>query len=374
MRAPSQAISHAIAIALLGSALAAQDVAPVPSPPPAPVRPTLVVLAKSAATALLIDPDTGDERARLAVGEGPHEAACSPDGTRVVVCDYGGQKPGNTLTILDPVAAKVLRTIELVREVEREGKTETERYLRPHGVQFLADGRRVVVTCETLRRLIVVDIERGVVEQAIDTGGRASHMVALANDQRLAFVANLASGSMSVLDLERPALLGVVETGKGSEGICARPGANEVWVGNREADTLSIVDPLEKTELAELACGAFPIRVAFSPDGNFAYVSCAKAGTLEVFDAAKRERVAAIAMDEPPVDDRSGERIFAGQFEDSPVPVGVLVSPDGARAYVANTQADIVTVVDLAARRVLRRLKAGPEPDGMCWVPAPRSH
>ncbi|MCC6785579.1 MAG: YncE family protein [Planctomycetes bacterium] len=350
--------------------LPAQEDAPSRPGSALPARPTLVVLAKSAATALLLDPETGEERARLPVGDGPHEAACSPDGTRVVVCDYGGQKPGNTLTILDPVAAKVLRTIELVRE----GKTETERYLRPHGVQFLADGRRVVVTCETLRRLIVVDIERGVVEQAIDTGGRASHMVALANDQRLAFVANLASGSMSVLDLEQPALLGVVETGKGSEGIAARPGANEVWVGNREADTLSIVDPLEKTELAELACGAFPIRVAFSPDGNFAYVSCAKAGTLEVFDAAKRERVAAIAMDEAPVDDRSGERIFAGQFEDSPVPVGVLVSPDGARAYVANTQADIVTVVDLAARRVLRRLKAGPEPDGLCWVPAPRSH
>ena len=349
-----------LAVLLVGLAATAQETA---------LGPTLVVLNKSAASASLLDPVTGEERARIAVGEGPHEAATSPDGSIVVVCDYGAQKPGNTLTVIDAREAKLLRTIPLVRSVERDGAPVEERFLRPHGIQFLADGKRVTVTSETARKLLVVDVERGVVERAIQTDAQASHMVALAADGKRAFVANIGSGSVSVIDLEKDELLAVVATGRGSEGIAVRPASNEVWVSNREADTLSNVDPVELTELVELACGAFPIRVAFTPDGRHALVSCARAGTLEVWDASERKRVRQIAMDSEPTDDAKGERIFAGAFEGSPVPVGVLVEPGGRNAFVANTQADVVTVIDLATWTIARRLKAGPEPDGMCWVP-----
>ena len=41
---------------------------------------TLVVLNKSEASASLIDLASGKEVARIAVGDGPHEAATSPDG------------------------------------------------------------------------------------------------------------------------------------------------------------------------------------------------------------------------------------------------------------------------------------------------------
>jgi YVTN family beta-propeller protein len=54
------------------------------------------------------------------------------------------------------------------------------------------------------------------------------------------------------------------------------------------------------------------------------------------------------------------------------VPVGVLVAPDGKRAYVANTQADLVTVIDCVKWKVARRLKAGKEPDGMAYARAGR--
>jgi YVTN family beta-propeller protein len=51
------------------------------------------------------------------------------------------------------------------------------------------------------------------------------------------------------------------------------------------------------------------------------------------------------------------------------VPVGILVHPDGRRAFVANTNADVVTVLDLEKNAVSGRLKAGKEPDGMAYVP-----
>jgi YVTN family beta-propeller protein len=49
--------------------------------------------------------------------------------------------------------------------------------------------------------------------------------------------------------------------------------------------------------------------------------------------------------------------------------VGLLVSRDGTRAWVANTNADIVTVLDLDLLEVAARMKAGREPDGLGFTP-----
>ena len=59
------------------------------------------------------------------------------------------------------------------------------------------------------------------------------------------------------------------------------------------------------------------------------------------------------------------------QFDDSPVPIGIVVTPDGKRAFVANTTADIITVLDLEAWKVVDRFTAGKEPDGMAVAKIP---
>ena len=119
---------------------------------------TLVVLNKAEATASLIDLSTGEVAATLPTGEGPHEAAASPDGKTVVGCDYGTRdNPGSSLTVIDVERAEVVKTIDLGD------------YSRPHGILWMEDGRRVIVTAEDQKALLIVDVETGVVERAIDT-------------------------------------------------------------------------------------------------------------------------------------------------------------------------------------------------------------
>lgn len=339
--------------------------------------PLLCVLAKSAAQAVFVDPDSGAERCRLPVGVGPHEAATSPDGRMLVVCNYGAQEPGHSLTVIDAGSLAVSRTIELSRRVGEGEEQKEEHFFRPHGVRFLPDGRHVVVTTETQRRLLVVDLDRGSIVDAIPTDAALSHMVALDREATRAFVANIGGGSISALDLVQRRPIAVIETGKGSEGIAVHPQRDEVWVTNRAADTLSIVDAKELQEIAELPCGAFPIRVAFTPDGRQALVSCANAGVVEVFDVARRVRVRSFAMGDGDsaaatggAQPKSDGAQAAGAEDKPPVPVGILVQPDGARAFVANTQIDRLTVLDLTEGRVLRRIAVTGEPDGMTWVPA----
>ncbi len=317
----------------------------------------LFVLNKSDATVSVIDPNTGKSSATIPVNVGPHEAATSPDGSIVVVCNYGDRATlGSTLSIIDVATNKVVREIDL------------KKYHRPHGIQFLPAGDRLIVTVEQERKLLIVNIKEGAVEAAIDTDQDISHMVALTPDAHFAFVANIGSGSVSIIDINTHKLIKVLETAPGAEGVAAHPIRDEVWVTNRVANTVSVINTNTLEEEVELDCGEFPIRVAFTPDGAHALVSCARTGDVVIFDANTRKELRRIKMTEKAVnEDEKSKRLFGDSFGASPVPIGILIEPDGSRAYIANTNADIITVIDLKTWKISKRLTAGAEPDGLAW-------
>ncbi len=351
---------HALLLAAATLFGAAPALRPAPAPAPEGAEGLLLVLHKSEATLSLFDPDTGERLHTSPTGVGPHEAAVAPDGRTAVICDYGQREPGRTLTVFDCVERVVLRTVDLGE------------YRRPHGIEFAPDGETVLVTAEVNRALVQVDPFEGVVLAAYPTEQNASHMVAQTPDGRRAFVANIASGSISVIDLVAGELLKKLPTGAGAEGLDVTPDGRHVWVGNRSADTLSVVDAETLEVAATVPCGKFPIRVKVTRDGAHVLVSNADSGDVAVFDAKTRAELARIPMDFDAKDDTE-QRLFGDRFGKSPVPVGLLMHPDGKRAFVANTQADVVTVIDLETWKIAGRIATGPEPDGMAWVPAPSS-
>ncbi|HEX5831738.1 MAG TPA: cytochrome D1 domain-containing protein [Gemmatimonadaceae bacterium] len=332
----------ALLLFLAAPALAAQQPAGV-----------LVVLNKAAASASLVDPASGRTIATLPTGDGPHEVAVSDDGKLAVVADYGGGGDGgHTLTVLDIPARTRVRTIDLAP------------HRRPHGLAWLPDGRRVAVTSEASQALLLVDVASGTVAAAIPTGARGSHMVALAPDGRRAYVANIAAGSVTMLDLEQRTALATTATGAGAEGIDVTPDGREVWVTNREANTVSVLDAATLAVKATLPSADFPIRVKLTPDGRLALVSNARSGELRLFDTRTRLPVGTITMT---VDSTRARGTMLGTATGG-VPIGILVEPGGRRAYVANANADLVTVIDLDARAIVGWLETGREPDGLGWA------
>ena len=315
---------------------------------------TLLVANKSDATVDLLDPATGEKRATLPTGDSPHEIAVSPDGRTAVISNYGDREaPGESLTVVDVPAAKVVRTIDLGR------------HSRPHGLAWLPD-ERLAVTAEGSAHLLVVEPASGAIVAEVETAQRVSHMVAVTGGR--AFVANIGSGTVTVIDLDSGTKLADIATGEGAEGIDAAPDGSEVWVSNRAEDTLSVIDPASLEIIATVPCPGFPIRLRLTPDGERVLVSAARSGEVVVFDRARRRELARSKLDLSTVEGYR-DRLFGDRFGDSPVPVGLVISPDGATAWVAATQADAVVVVstrDLVARGLLI---AGREPDGMAWAP-----
>ena len=63
--------------------------------------PALLVLSKAENTLAVVDPGSLQVLRKVPVGEGPHEVVVSADGKTAFVANYGNQKPGNTMSIIE---------------------------------------------------------------------------------------------------------------------------------------------------------------------------------------------------------------------------------------------------------------------------------
>lgn len=301
---------------------------------------TLLIGNKGDDTVSFVDLATGRELGKAATGRMPHEIAVSPDGRLAAVVAYGGK----TIDIFD-VATRALR--QRIDLGDNQG---------PHGIAWLADGR-ILATTERSQSLSIVDPRgREPKVTAIATGQRGTHMVAVAPDARRAYTANIASGTVSVLDLAGGTKLRDIAVGGRPEGIAITPDGRTLWVADLESARVTALDAQSFEKLAEAPTGAVPIRVAISPDGRWVVTSNAGDGTLTLIDAASREVARTISV--------SGAR--------EAVQVTILFSADGKRLYAAETGRDQVAEVDLKSGQVLRRLAAGRQGDGLAIAPAVR--
>lgn len=317
----------------------------------------VVAVPASACDALWVGNKAADTVWRLALedgrrlggidsGPGPHEIAIAPGGGTALVTNYGHGVPGNSVTLIDLASG------------ERSGIIELDRHRRPHGVRFLPDGRRAVVTTEHSGALLVVDAGARRVERAIAVGDGTGHMVALSHDGRTAYVTKIAAGTLSRVDLESGNKTHEQPSGKGAEGVAVAVDGT-IWVSNRAEDTVTVHDPDTLAVRETLDSKGFPIRVAFTGDGRHALVTNARAATLVVFDASTRKRVATVDL--APSGTAYNETLLGRDA----LPIGVVADPVRPRAYVAISGADRIAVVDTLAWKVVGYWKTGREPDAL---------
>ena len=295
---------------------------------------TLLVGNKGEDTLSVVALDSGAELARLPTGRMPHEIAISPDGKQAAVVAYGG----TTIDIFDVAKRTKLRTIDI---------SPNE---RPHGLLWLADGR-LVATAEGSESVAVVAPDGKLT--SIATGQKGTHMIAVAPDNRTAYTANIGSGTVSVLDLDDGKKLRDLAVGGKPEGLALTKGGRELWVGDLDAPRVSVWDTKSGEKIAELPVDPVAIRVLASPDGRLVATSNIASGTISLFDAETRAPLKTI-------------KVSGGAAKGQ---VTLLFSPDSKRLYVAETGHDKVAEIDVATAKVLRRIAAGKQGDGLAIAP-----
>ena len=299
--------------------------------------PVLLIGNKGEDSLSFVDLTTGQELGRQPTGKAPHEIAISPNGKTAAVVAYGGR----TIDLFDVASRTKLKTIDLT---PNEG---------PHGLVWLRDGR-IVATTERSKSVAVVDPVAGKVVASIPTDQDATHMVAVTNDGRMAFTSNIRSGTVSVVDLKRGRKLRDIAVGGEPEGIALSREEQVIWVADLKGSRVQAFDAESLDKIGEVATGPVPIRVAASPDGRWIVTSNVGDGSLTLIDAASRKKVRDVPI--------SGTQ-EAGQ-------VTILFAPDG-KLYAAETGRNAVAEIDLGTGKVVRRLPAGTNGDGLAIAPAP---
>jgi YVTN family beta-propeller protein len=322
---------------------------------------SLLVLSKRDHTLSIVDTSSLRVIGKVPVGNDPHEVIASTDGTTAYVSNYGFGA-FNTLAVVDLVAEKALPSIDL-------GPLRG-----PHGLTFV--GGKTWFTAETEKAIGRYDPSTHKVDWILGTGQNRTHMIYVSEDGQHIVTTNVSSGTVSIMEQEPVRMAGpppgvrspsggagmpppgppmprtdwnetVIRVGDGSEGFDVSPDGKEIWVANAHDGTISVIDFHEKKVTQTIAANVPGAnRLKFTPDGRRVLVSSGP--ELVVLDASTRE---------------VAKRVAVGHGS-----AGILVQPDGARAFVACGPDNYVAVVDLNSLEVTGHIQAGAEPDGMAWA------
>jgi DNA-binding beta-propeller fold protein YncE len=144
----------------------------------------------------------------------------------------------------------------------------------------------------------------------------------------------------------------IVPVVRGSEGFDVSPDGSQLWTAASDDGTISIVDLQAKklaTTIDAKVTGAN--RLKFTPDGRQVFISSLRSGELTIYDVASHTEV---------------KRLKIGHGA-----AGILMDPEGSRAFVACSADNYVVVVDLRTLEVTSRLDVGGVPDGLAWAVRP---
>ena len=307
---------------------------------PDPNSPTgtagLIMIDKRGGYVRFFDPATLKEVSNLQLEAPPHELAISPDHKTAFIPLYGdgvygnNPNPGHKIVAIDLTTRKVSSTIDVSPHVA------------PHGLQVDNNGT-LYASCDTSRKLLVIDPKTGAILAAIDTEG-TGHWSAVLPDGSKAYVANKNDRMfVSVIDLKARKMIGRVPMPKGTQGITASPDGKRVLAIDFTDPQFYVIDTatdkiIDTVVVEKNTVG--PFRVRYSPDAATVITVNASNALANIFDARN--------LHAPQKTLTVGQQAF-----------GIAYSADGKTALVSNHGDGTISVIDLTKNQVVQTFKAG---------------
>lgn len=321
---------------------------------PASQGAAILVVTKQSHALAIIDAQTLRIRARVPIGEDPHEVVVAPDGRTAIVSDFG-EGTLHFLSVVDLVNAKPLPQIHITPLQGAHG-------LWVHGeeVWFTAAGSEALATLDPVNHHVT---------SVLGTGQQNTHMLWVSRDGVTVLASNAGSATMSLFRRttvspnvvpgapQPPAsythpewVQTILPVGEKAEGFTVSPDETQAWVGNADG-TISVLDLTAGRVTARFEAGTTGAnRLRWTPDGARVLVTTHTGKDLIILDAHTRT-----VLKRVPIEERGASAI--------------QLSPDGSRAFVACPRDHFVAVVDLTTLQRIATVDAGREPDGMTWWP-----
>jgi YVTN family beta-propeller protein len=143
----------------------------------------------------------------------------------------------------------------------------------------------------------------------------------------------------------------VIAVSRGSEGFDVTPDGKQLWTASADDGTISVIDLASMKVSSTIDAKAFGAnRLQFTPDGKRALISSLRNGDLFVFDVESHKEL---------------KKLNIGHGG-----AGILIDPDGSRAFVGCTPDNYVAVIDLKTLEVTGHITIAGA-DGLAWAIRP---
>jgi YVTN family beta-propeller protein len=186
---------------------------------------TLWVLGDLDNTLTMIDPATGKKGKTISV-EDPYNMYYTPDGKYAIVV-------AERLRRLDFLDAQTMKKVHSV-SVPCRGVDHMD---------FSADGRYLIASCEFSAMLVKVDVESRKIlgTLTLDHHGMPQD-VKTSPDGKVFYVADMHANGVYLIDGDKFERIGFVPTGKGAHGLYASRDSKVLYVSNRGEGSVSLID------------------------------------------------------------------------------------------------------------------------------------
>ncbi|HEY6086521.1 MAG TPA: PQQ-dependent catabolism-associated beta-propeller protein [Burkholderiaceae bacterium] len=238
----------------------------------------------------------------------------------------------DTLTIIDGATLAVQGTVPTCK--------------RPRHLQRTPDGKRLLVACAESNAADVIDLASRKSVGRIPLGDDPEAFD-ISPDGKTLFVSNEDDGELSFIDIASGKKTKTVAVGKEPEGVKVAADGKTVYVTSEVASLVHAIDIASAKVMHNIKVGKRPRRMALSPDGAELWVTSELDASVGIISTRDHKLLHTLRFEVP------GMR--AGDI----TPVGIVISRDGATAFVGLGRANHVAFVDVRSRKVTRLVLAG---------------
>jgi YVTN family beta-propeller protein len=298
---------------------------------------------------------------------------------------------GNSVSVINTAGNTVKTTIQVGRH--------------PYGVAVAPDGSAAYVTNSTDDTVSVIDTMSNTVSHTLPVGGTPRGL-AFTPDGQYVYVANEYDDSLSLIATATKRVFTIPlprdrcqnPTRIQPHGVAVAPDGTKVYIANKGEDdpfensprTVSVIDRATNTVATTIELpagggrGSGPAAVAFSPDGGAAYVTnpSSRSAPVAVIDTATDTLRGGLGISLSPAGGLAlspdSSKIYATSGHSVVVidrngfssvqipvgfnPVGLSVTSDGSKVYVANSADNTVSVIDATKNAVTATIPVGAHP------------
>ncbi len=300
--------------------------------------PTRVYVPNSDAGSVdVIDPATLKVIDHFAVGRVPEHITPSWDLKQLYVDNTGG----DSLTPIDPLTGKPGKTLATPD---------------PYNLYFTPDGSTAIVVAERFKRLDFRNPHTWELIKSIPIAHNGVDHLDFSADGRYLLVSCEFSGWVVKVDVATMKIAGELEVGGQPIDVRLSPDGSVFYVANQflpgHNDGVTIVDGESMKSVGFIATGKGAHGMYFSRDAKSLYVTTRLGGSAAVIDVGTRQVTAAWAVP-------NGSPDMGG------------VSADGTQFWVSGRYNKEVYVIDTRSGNLLARIPVGKGPHGLCIFPQP---